>query len=66
MSTNLQQLLRDELTVSIPDAGRILGFGRDTSFAAARAGKIKTIRLGNKMRVPTAWLRRQLELEPTP
>jgi hypothetical protein len=59
----IRKLLDDNLTVSVPEAGKILGFGRNSSFAAAHAGEIKTLRFGRLLRVPTAWLRRKLELD---
>jgi excisionase family DNA binding protein len=47
-------------TVSIEEAGRVLGYGRDTAYAAARNGKLPTILIGKrKRRVP---MHRLLEL----
>jgi hypothetical protein len=53
-----------EPTTSVPEAGRALGInGRNQSYEAASRGEIKTLRFGRKLRVPTAWLRRQLMLD---
>jgi hypothetical protein len=42
------------LTVSIEEAGRMLGYSRDTAYSAARTGKLPTILIGKrKRRVPT-------------
>ena len=42
-------------TLSIEEAGRLLGFGRDTAYAAARSGALPTILIGKrKRRVPTS------------
>jgi hypothetical protein len=58
------QAILAEPTTSVPDAGRALGIkGRNQSYEAAARGEIKTLRFGRKLRVPTAWLRRQLMLD---
>jgi excisionase family DNA binding protein len=42
-------------TLSIEEAARLLGFGRDTAYAAARSGALPTILIGKrKRRVPTS------------
>jgi len=48
-------------TMSIPEAGRVLGIGRDAAYQAARHGQIPTIRLGRRLVVPVAALERLLE-----
>lgn len=50
-------------TAAIPDAGRVLGFGRNAAYEAVNRGEIPVIRLGDKARVPTKWLRKQLMIE---
>jgi hypothetical protein len=44
-------------------AGQILGLRRGATYAAARSGEIKTIRLGRLKKVPTAWLKAKLGLD---
>ena len=56
------ELLRSA-TVTVPEAGKALGLSRDGSYRAARNGYIKVVRIGRKLRVPTALLRRQLGME---
>jgi hypothetical protein len=51
-----------EPTASVPDAGRALGISRNAAYEAAVRGEIKTIRFGRTLRVPTAWLKRALQL----
>ena len=51
----------DCLTVSIPEAGKLLGYSRNTAYDAARRGELPTIRLGRKIRVPKAALQRLLD-----
>ncbi len=50
-------------TVSVPEAGEFLGIGRATAYEAAKAGDLPTIRLGKRLVVPTAALRRMLGLD---
>lgn len=40
------------LTVSVPEAGKLLSIGRGTSYRLAKEGIIPTLRLGKKLRVP--------------
>ena len=44
----------DQLTISVPEAGRRLGVGRNTAYEAARQGQIPVIRIGKRMVVPLA------------
>jgi hypothetical protein len=54
----------DELTWSIPYAGRKAGLAKNASYASARRGEIPTIRFGKKLRVPKAKFLRILAGEP--
>jgi hypothetical protein len=56
--------LRGRATTSVPFAGACHGAGRSTSYHAASSGSLKVIKLGSKLRVPTAWLEEQLGLSP--
>jgi excisionase family DNA binding protein len=49
------------LTVSVEEAGRILGYSRNTAYEAVRRGELQIIRLGRKIRVPKAALQRLLD-----
>jgi hypothetical protein len=40
-------------TLSVPEAGRLCGLGRDASYAAASRGEIPTLRFGRRVVVPT-------------
>ena len=46
-----------------PEAGQVLGLRRGTTYAAARSGDIRTIRIGRLLKVPTPWLRQKLGLD---
>lgn len=50
----------DRRTLSIEEAGRVLGVGRGLAYEAARRGQIPTIRLGHRLVVPVAALERLL------
>jgi excisionase family DNA binding protein len=49
------------LTYSVPHAGKLLGYSRNTAYEAAKRGELPTIRLGRKIRVPKTALHRLLD-----
>jgi hypothetical protein len=55
--------LAGRLTCTVPEAGQMLGIGRDASYHAAAAGQIPTLRLGRRLLVPVP---RLLELVGLP
>jgi excisionase family DNA binding protein len=52
------------LTMSVEEAGRRLGIGRNAAYEAARRGDIPVIRLGKRYLIPIAALERMLQAEP--
>jgi excisionase family DNA binding protein len=48
------------LTMSVADAGRLLGYSRNTAYEAIQRGELPVIKLGRKMRVPRAAIERLL------
>jgi excisionase family DNA binding protein len=50
-------------TLTVSETGRILGLSRQSAYNAVTAGEIPTIRLGRRLVVPTAALRRLLSLD---
>lgn len=50
-------------TLSVQEAGRYLGIGRDAAYAAARSGELPSVRFGRLIRVPRAALEKMLEGE---
>lgn len=48
--------LRARLTITIPEAGEVLGLSRNGAYRAAAAGQIPTLQLGRRLVVPTAKL----------
>jgi hypothetical protein len=50
---------RGPLGFSIPEAGAMIGLGRDASYDAAKKGQIPTIEMGQQKIVPRIpWLRK--------
>jgi excisionase family DNA binding protein len=47
-------------TMSVPEAGRKLGLGRNGSYAAVERGEIPVLRFGSRFRVPRAAFDRML------
>jgi excisionase family DNA binding protein len=59
MKPKLESLL-SEATVSVPQAGAVMGLGRNTAYTAVQRGEIPVLKFGNRLRVPTARLRKML------
>jgi excisionase family DNA binding protein len=51
----------EELTLSIPEAGRRVGIGRAAAYAAAKRGELPVIWFGRLGRVPKKALAQRLE-----
>ena len=47
-------------TYSVPEAGRIVGLGKNASYDAAHRGELPVLRFGRILRVPRAALERLL------
>jgi excisionase family DNA binding protein len=58
-STPIQPLTdwRERSTISVEQAGTILGVGRSAVYAGVRSGDIPSIRVGKRLLCPTAKLR---------
>ena len=48
------------LTLSVPEAGRRLGLGKNAAYEAARRGELPVLRFGRKLRVPRVAFERML------
>lgn len=53
----------EQPTMTVEAAGGLLGVSRSTAYEAVRSGEIPSIRLGRRLLVPTAAIRRMLLLE---
>jgi excisionase family DNA binding protein len=52
-------------TISIPEAGEIIGVSRNTAYELAKTGGIPTVKFGPRIRrVPVARFRRMINDEP--
>jgi excisionase family DNA binding protein len=51
-------------TIAVPEAGQVLGLGRDAAYAAAARGEIPVLRLGRSLRVPVPKLLQMLGAHP--
>ncbi len=47
-------------TISVEEAAELLGISRLAAYRAVKAGQLKTLRMGRRLRVPTAPLLRML------
>lgn len=57
----MKQLPAERQTLTVPEAGRILGLNsRVAAYAAAKRGDIPTIKIGNRVFVPRAALEKML------
>ena len=56
----LERDWRDRPTVTVEESGEILGIGRNSAYEGVNSGQIPSIRVGRRIVVPTAQLRRLL------
>jgi len=56
----------NELTWSVPEAGRKVHLSKNAAYAAARRGEIPTVRFGKKLRVPKAKFLRMFSVQNQP
>ena len=56
--------IRGRATVSVPEAGQVLGLGRDAAYAAAGRGELPTLKFGRRVVVPVPKLLALLGYEP--
>ncbi|WP_185757108.1 excisionase family DNA-binding protein [Nocardia bhagyanarayanae] len=47
-------------TISVDDFALLVGIGRSTAYAAIAAGEVPSVRVGRRVRVPSAWVQSQL------
>ncbi|WP_018391065.1 helix-turn-helix domain-containing protein [Ancylobacter sp. FA202] len=57
-------VLTDRLTVDVVTAARVLGIGRNAAYEAVKVGEIPSLKIGGRIVVPTAPLRKMLGIEP--
>jgi excisionase family DNA binding protein len=57
-----RQVSSDSLTVSIPEAARLLGISTNSAYEAAKQGLIPAVRINGRIIVPRAALMRMLDV----
>ena len=64
MSPDIRKAITDDLSVSVEVAGKAFGLkSKGAAYAAVKAGEIPSLRIGGKISVPTAPLRKMLGIE---
>lgn len=59
---DLKERLGEPVTYSVPEAGYLVyDAGRNRSYELAKEGVIPTLQVGNRKRVPRAWVLRMAE-----
>ncbi|MEV0759445.1 excisionase family DNA-binding protein [Nocardia sp. NPDC050435] len=58
----LLQRLHSNPTISVVDAAQLLGIGKSTIYAAAKAGEVPAVRVGHRVRIPSRWVLGVLQL----
>ena len=54
---------QEPLTLSVTEAGSLLGVGKDAAYQAVRNGEIPVLRIGRLLRVPKVALEKLLSCE---
>ena len=49
---SVRKSVGDRLVYTVPEAGRLLGLGRNAAYEAAKRGDIPTLRMGRRLLVP--------------
>ena len=53
-------------TLSVDEFAVVAGISRSTAFAAVHSGDVPSLRFGKRIRIPTAAVRRMLDLDGRP
>jgi len=56
----------DRLTLSVEEAAKCLGIGRNAAYSGVANGSIPSIRIGSRILIPTCQLEKLLAGEQTP
>lgn len=59
----LARALTEEVSVPVEVAGEALGVGRSSAYSAIKNGELPYVRIGRRIAVPTAALRKMLQIE---
>lgn len=61
--SDLRKAVMEQLTVPVEVAGKVFGLCRVSAYEAVKDGTIPSIRIGRRIAVPTAALRKMLGIE---
>ena len=51
----------DTLTMTVEEAGKLLGIGRSSAYGAIRSGELPSLKIGRRILVPRSALFRKIE-----
>jgi excisionase family DNA binding protein len=60
MDDDVKKAITNRLTVSVDIAAKAFGIGRNAAYDAVKSGAIPSVRIGGRICVPTAPLRKML------
>jgi hypothetical protein len=63
MDEDVRKALTEKLTVSVETAGKAFSLSRNAAYDACKSGQIPSLRIGGKITVPTAPLRKMLGID---
>jgi hypothetical protein len=63
MDNAIKKALNEQVSVPVVLAGKAFGLSRNAAYAAVKSGQIPSVKIGARIAVPTAPLRRMLGLE---
>ena len=63
MNNKIRKMLCEQLTVSVEVAGKAFNLSKNPAYDACKSGQIPSFRIGKKIVVPTAPLRKMLGID---
>jgi hypothetical protein len=63
MDEEIERALKEKVSVPVELAGKAFGLCRHSAYAAVKKGEIPSVKIGGKIAVPTAPLRKMLGIE---
>jgi hypothetical protein len=63
MDDDIKRALAEKVSVPVEVAGKAFGLSRAAAYKAVREGQLPSVKIGSRYAVPTAALRRLLQIE---
>jgi hypothetical protein len=60
---DIRKALEENVSIPVPLAGKVFGLGRNGAYDAVKRGDIPSVKIGGRIVVPTAPLRRMLGMD---